>query len=305
VSVTEQRPTRPVMRYFGGKWMLAPWILQHFPGHQTYVEPYGGAASVLLQKPRSYGEVYNDLDGEVVNVFRVLRDRTQAQELERLLRLTPFAREEFELAYEPAVEPTERARRCIVRAFMGFGSGAVSGRTATGEGFRTGFRYRCWRPRTHPATEDWRNYPDCLRLFTGRLQGVVIDHKPALEVIEKQDGAGDVLYYVDPPYPHEVRGHDSAGNYRHELTDADHRALAAVLRSLAGMVVLSGYACPLYDKELFPDWHRVTRKALADGARERTEVLWLNPRCWEALRACRSQAPLPWDEPGGVEGVRR
>src|ERR1041385_943962 len=88
-------PTRPVVRYHGGKWNLAPWIISHFPPHRIYVEPFGGAASVLLQKPRSYAEIYNDLDQEVVNVFRILRDRKAARELERLLRLTPFARDEF------------------------------------------------------------------------------------------------------------------------------------------------------------------------------------------------------------------
>lgn len=100
-------PDRPVLRYFGGKWILAPWIIQHLPPHRIYVEPYGGAASVLLRKPRSYVEVYNDLDSSVVNLFRVLQKPDTAKELERLLRLTPFARDEFHLAYEPTTDPID------------------------------------------------------------------------------------------------------------------------------------------------------------------------------------------------------
>jgi len=86
------------MRYHGGKWKLAPWIIGHFPPHRIYVEPFGGGGSVLMRKPRSYGEVYNDAWGNVVNVFRVLRDH--ADEIERLLYLTPFSRDEFELTSE-------------------------------------------------------------------------------------------------------------------------------------------------------------------------------------------------------------
>lgn len=113
-------PTRPALRWHGGKWRVAPWIIEHFPKHAVYVEPFGGAGSVLIRKPRVSSEVYNDLDGEVVNLFRVLRDRKKAAELERLLRLTPFAREEMEAAYGPAPKTEmERARRLVVRSFMG------------------------------------------------------------------------------------------------------------------------------------------------------------------------------------------
>src|SRR5262245_58814798 len=110
-------PRRPVLRYHGGKWRLAPWIIEHFPEHRIYVEPYGGGASVLLRKSRAFAEVYNDLDGDVVNVFRVLRDRASAAALIRAIELTPWARDEFRLSYRPASDPVERARRTIARAF--------------------------------------------------------------------------------------------------------------------------------------------------------------------------------------------
>lgn len=277
---TQEAPTRPVLRYHGGKWLLAPWLLEHFPRHRVYVEPFGGAASVLVQKRRSYAEVYNDLDLEVVNVFRVLRDPSSAAELERLLRLTPFARAEFLEAYEPAADPVEWARRTVIRSFMGFGSAAVN------RDHRTGFRSNSNRSGTTPA-RDWVNWPSRLRGFVERLQGVVLENRPALEVIPQHD-TSSTLFYVDPPYPFETRslprGALSPFCYRHEMTDADHRALAQVLREVSGMVVLSGYPCPLYDEELFPDWQRVTRKALADGARERVEVLWMNAACVAGLR---------------------
>ncbi|MFG8489773.1 DNA adenine methylase, partial [Pseudomonas aeruginosa] len=98
---------RPILRYHGGKWKLAPWIIQHLAPHHTYVEPFGGAASVLLRKARSYAEIYNDLDGDVVNLFRVARDH--GEELRQALALTPFAREEFEASYVETTDPLERA----------------------------------------------------------------------------------------------------------------------------------------------------------------------------------------------------
>ncbi len=104
-------PTRPVLRWHGGKWRLAPAILPYFPAHRIYVEPFGGAGSMLLRKPRCYAEVYNDLDDEVVNLFRVLRDEGGAARLVGMLRLTPFARAEFMEANGATDDPVERARR--------------------------------------------------------------------------------------------------------------------------------------------------------------------------------------------------
>ncbi len=221
---------------------------------------------MLLAKPRAFTEVYNDLDDEIVTVFRVARDH--GAELVRALELTPFAREEFLLGYEPTSDPVECARRTIVRAFMGFGSDGVHSSHVTG------FRGRSERSGTTPA-HDWRNYPDALRVIVDRLRGVVIEHKPALWVIEKYDGP-DSLHYVDPPYVHSTRKRvDAARGYRCEMTDEDHRELAGKLKQVRGAVVLSGYGCALYD-ELYAGWDRIERTGpLADGARERTEVLWM------------------------------
>lgn len=264
--------TRPVLRWHGGKWLLAPWIISHFPKHQVYVEPFGGAASVLIRKERSYAEVYNDLDGVVVNLFQVLRSE-RAYELVEALRLTPFARQEFIEAYGEADDPVEQARRLIIRSFMGFGS--------NGHNRLTGFRANSNRSGTTPA-HDWVNYPDSLSIAIERLQGVTVESKDAKAVMTQHD-APTTLHYVDPPYVFETRA-DLGKDYAHELTDDDHAELLTFLRGLRGMVVLSGYPSGLYDDAL-SDWRRVERKALAAGARERTEVLWVNAAATDALGA--------------------
>ena len=262
-------PKRPIVRYHGGKWKLSGWIASHFPPHRVYVEPFGGGASVLLRKPRSYAEIYNDMDGEIVNVFRVMRNR--GEELRRLLELTPFSRIEFIESYELSADPLEQARRTILRSFQGFGSASVCGETS-------GFRSNSNRSGTTPA-HDWRNYPGNIPDFVERLRGVVIEQRDAVEVMLRHDGP-DTLHYVDPPYVHSTRGGKTRGSvtrktYKHEMDDAAHRELSGILHEMRGTVVLSGYRCSLYD-EMYSDWRRVDRAAHADGAKDRIESLWLS-----------------------------
>lgn len=278
-------PSRPLLRWHGGKWRLAPWIIGHFPPHRIYVEPFGGAASVLLRKPRAYAEVYNDLDDEVVDLFRVMRDPVRAADLRRRLELTPFARTEFNEAYQPTDDPIERSRRLIVRSFMGFGSNAHASQH---KGHRsTGFRACSNRSGTTPAL-DWARYPAAMDALVSRLMGVVVECRDARHVMTVHDGP-QTLHYVDPPYLPETRArgnkYDLAWRmYRHELSPEDHAELITFLCGLDGMVVLSGYPAPLYDEHL-RDWKRIETRAMADGARERVEVLWLNPACVAALAA--------------------
>jgi DNA adenine methylase len=257
--------TRPILRYHGGKWKLAPRIIAHFPTHRIYVEAFGGAASILMRKHRVYCEVYNDLDGELVNLFRVLRER--GDELARALELTPFAREEFDVSYEPSEDPLEQARRTVVRSYQGFGSNA---HVKT-----TGFRSNANRSGTTPA-HDWRNYPASIAATIDRLRGVILENKDAMKVMLANDGP-NTLHYVDPPYVHSTRQKDAATSkqgYRFEMTDAQHRALAKGLEQLEGAVILSGYHSALYD-ELYGHWRRVEIRAMADGAKPRLEVLWM------------------------------
>lgn len=274
-------PFRPVLRYLGGKWRLAPWVIRHMPPHEIYVEPFGGAASVLLRKIRSHTEVYNDLDDGVVELFRILRDPASAEQLIRLLELTPFSRSEFLSAYEWSDDPIERARRLVTRSFMGFGS-CASRRDRT-TGFRTGHR----GGESH-ASREWSTYPPSLRAIVSRLAGVAIENVPASKVIASYDSP-KALFYVDPPYPHGTRSPKRtrtapSNGYTHELDDSDHVALLEQLLGLKGMVVLSGYPNPIYDGML-AHWLRVERAALADGARPRTEVLWINPAAARAMQA--------------------
>lgn len=262
-------PSRPILRYHGGKFRLAQWIISFFPTHRIYVEPFGGAGSVLLQKNRSYMDVYNDLDNELVNLFMVARDR--GDELVTALELTPFSRFEFNLSYEKADCPIERARRLVVRCFMGHGSNSHNR--------KTGFRRHSRLSGTSPC-HDWKNYPAALREIIERLQGVVIENRDAFDLIKDQDDK-ETLFYMDPPYVLSTR--DPGTDYKHELTDEDHFEFAELLHSLKGMVILSGYGCDLYDKKLFKGWYRSERIAMADGARERVEVIWLNEAAQKAI----------------------
>lgn len=265
--VTESRARRPALRYHGGKWTLAPWIISYFPEHKIYVEPFGGAASVLIRKPRSRIEVYNELDDDVVGLFRILRDPGKAQELADLISLTPFSRSEFRLAYEPTDDALERARRLVVRSYFGFGSHSFNADNSNG------FR---WMP-AKPYAKEWCGVALALLEIVNRFRGVTIECADAREVIVRMDRA-DALFFVDPPYPDSTRDNNGKG-YRFEMTDGEHRQLAYILRSVKGKVVLCGYPCSLYDLELYSDWHRVERKAYAGGQKgrsERTEVLWMN-----------------------------
>lgn len=270
-------PTRPVLRYHGGKWILAPWIIEHFPPHRVYTEPFGGAASVLMRKPRAeLVEIYNDLDSEIVSLFEVLRDPGAAAALATMLQCTPYAREEFAQSYAPTDDQLEQARRTVCRAFMGFGSDAASGA-------KTGFRANGNRQTAHPA-KDWGNYPAAVAAFCERLQGVVIENRDAVEIMLQHDSP-QTLHYCDPPYVFETRSAAvvrTGKGYRHEMTADQHRELAGALRELQGMVIVSGYASDLYS-ELYEGWTQRTKETKADGGLARTEVLWLNPACMTAL----------------------
>lgn len=260
---------RSALRYFGGKWAIAPWIIQHMPPHRVYAEPFGGAASVLLRKPRSRVEVYNDLDEEIVGIFRILQEPALCRELVRRLRRTPYARREFERAFEHAADPMERTRRAIVRAYMSFHH------TALFNPGKNTFADARHRTGGHCKAFEWMTYPRHLAAICRRLRGVVIECRDAATVIAVQD-TPDGLFFIDPPYVASTRA--KGARYRHEMTDEQHVRLLTQLRDIKGRAMVAGYASELYD-DLLHDWQRLTRQhyAAASGARRRTEVLWISP----------------------------
>lgn len=264
--------SHPLIRYHGGKFRLAPWVLSHFPKHTCYTEAFGGAAGVLLQKPRAYAEVYNDLDGEIVNLFRVLRNEDNRNKLIEQLIFTPYSRDDFLEAWEPCEDLIEKARRLIIRAQMGFGSAGAS------KGI-TGFRIDTKRA-YGTAQSLWVTYPNHLAMVGERLSGVLIENRPAIQVLQDHDDS-ETLHYVDPPYVHDTRysGAKTGRVYRHEMSDQDHEELLKVLLELEGKVIVSGYPSEIYNDYL-AKWKRVDTKARISSGRgtdTRTECLWISP----------------------------
>jgi len=271
---------KPALRYHGSKFRLAPWLLGFLPVHRTYIEAFGGAAGLLLRKPPSDLEVYNDLDEEIVGFFRVLRDPVQRAALTAAISLTPYARREFETAFDATLDPVERARRVVIRAHMGFGSaGATKG--------RTGWRTYCGTKRPH---EEWRGIPDALAAAGERLKSVVIECRDGVDLMQAHDG-DDVLHFVDPPYLPETRAAGAATRcYRFELDMEGHRRLLEALLQLRGSVVLCGYITPAYAALEGAGWCREEREVRASGQRgsvARTEAVWLNPKAVRGAKQLR------------------
>ena len=273
------KPKRPALRYHGGKWKIAPWVMGHFPAHDCYVEPYGGAASVLLRKEPSFIEVYNDLFGEVVRFFKVLRERPD--ELIRAIELTPFSREEFEAAQKveyPNPDAVERARRLYVRCWQGRGRA----------GFKDagGWRFMRRKSRSQTPVSDWNNIAH-LWDIAARFKQVHIEHDGALSVMVRYDGP-ETLFYLDPPYVQSERCKRwKSEGYVYEMEDTRHVEMAHLVKELEGYVVLSGYPSGLYDR-LFEGWPVVQKGVVVDGGRAggraAVECLWLSPRTAGALK---------------------
>ncbi len=251
----DEKPKTVLLQYAGGKARIAKWVLSHFPTHRIYVEPYGGVASVLLRKPRSQMEIYNDVEDEVVNLMEVMRDRESFDHLQDQLCKTPYARTEYIKAHKEALDPVERARRLIVRIQMAWG-----GREPTD-------RIETFDPTN---SESWMPYIDGLVLIHNRLQGVTIENQDALKCMRWHDSP-KTLHYVDPPY---LSANQS--RYKHDLTEDQHKALLACLLELEGMVVVSSYPNRVYARAL-AGWRYETRRNTSANNTDVVEALWINP----------------------------
>lgn len=257
--------------WYGGKFSHLEWLLPRLPPAHHYCEPFAGSAAVLLNRAPSLVETYNDLDGEVANFFRVLRDRKD--ELVETIGLTPFSREEFARActLDPALDPLERARRFYVRARQvrtGLAQTATLGRWANCK--------QTSRAGMSGAVSRWLGAVEALPEIAERLLRVQIENRPAIDVIRLYDSS-ETLFYCDPPYIHDTRSDNKA--YSYEMTNDEHRRLADTLNSAHGLVALSNYQCDLMDK-LYPapKWRKYVSPPRTNHATKgvRVEVLWTN-----------------------------
>lgn len=256
------RQIKPPFAYYGGKTKLATDIAALLPPHAHYVEPFAGSLAVLLAKAQSKQETVNDLDGDLMTFWRILRDRPD--ELERQCVLTPHGRAEYWASRDlDTPDDLERARRVFVRLTQGRSHSMRP----------TGW----WFSRAHdnqsPADKTL-SHASRIPNVARRIRSVTLEARDALDVIRDYGAEPDVCIYMDPPY----LGSTRATNYRHEmLTDDAHTEFAEAVNACKAAVVISGYDSPLY-AELFPGWHvtRMKGATTLSGATDRTEVLWSN-----------------------------
>ncbi|MCP9290030.1 DNA adenine methylase [Gracilimonas sediminicola] len=253
----------PLMRYPGAKFRLRKWHYGFFPPHKVYTEGFAGTASLLFYKKPSITEVINDTNYDVVNLFRVLRDKSKSKELKRLIKYTPYSREEYELCWEPAEDEIEKARRFILRVSMG----------QRGKLTKSGFDTRVNTDNYSGRVNYLSKLHESIDLFAERLKTVIIEHKCGIEIIDQFDRE-EALHFVDPEYLNVKKG------YPDSFTIDDHKRLADVLNQCKGMIILCGYPSKEY-KEWYEDngWQKHTAKAYADGGFKRVETVWLNPKC--------------------------
>lgn len=259
-----------VFGWYGGKFSHLDWLLPLLPDSHHYCEPFAGSAAVLLNREPSPVETYNDIDGEVVNFFRVLRD--QPEEIARAIALTPFSREEFYLAINGStdgISQLERARRFFVRARQartGLAQTATLGRWANCKNTS--------RSGMSGVVSRWLGGVSGLAEIGERLARVQIENRPAVDVIKLYDDSR-TLFYCDPPYIHESRGDSKA--YGFEMMNDEHIQLAVALQKVKGKVAISGYRGDLMDT-LYKGWRRFdARPKHAHSIKKiRQECLWMN-----------------------------
>ena len=252
------------LKYFGGKWKSAPWYIENMPPHRTFVDLFGGGANITLRKPRSKYEIYNDLDGEVINFFRVIQNTETCQKLLRLIKRTPYARQVFYDAYNPTDDPIRRAANMAIKSHMSIHVSAMW------KGKGSNFHSTTSTSRCQATT--WIKFQRTIPQVRQRLQGVVIENKDAIKLIPQFDYP-DTLFFADPPYMPETR---SKTTYGCEMTPEQHASLLDALIQAQGNAMVCGYDSALY-REKLAGWKLLTRKGLAmmSGHKCRIECLWI------------------------------
>jgi len=251
---------RPALKYFGGKWRMAPWIISYFPEHTHYIEPCFGAGSVLLRKEQVELETVNDLNGRLVNFFRALRD--DPDELIGKIDLTPWAQDEYKLAQIESDDPVEDARRFFFMSWMSVNGGPLP----------TGFRISKTRgSRGSIPPTDGINH--ALNAITKRLRTVQVMNIDAIAFIRKFNEDENALIYFDPPYVKSTRTSKGYGVF--DDFDDLHKQAAELLNQSKSKVVVSGYMSNEYDA-LYKGWNRVDKQAYVQNNQKRIESLWMN-----------------------------
>lgn len=250
-----------LLNYPGAKWGMAAMITSLMPPHRSYLEPFFGSGAVLFSKAPSAIETVNDMDGDIVNFFRVLRDRPE--ELEQAILLTPYSREVFDDAHENrGTDDLDRAYRFVIRSKMGHGFKTCQ---------KTGFKIDVHARERAYCVKNWNRLPADLMEAAARIKQVQVEHQPALDLIRRFNH-DNVLIYADPPYLMSTR---RGKQYRYEMTEQDHIDLLEALLQHKGPVILSGYHSEMYD-QMLKGWAVVEQKAYNQNAERRTEVLWCN-----------------------------
>lgn len=250
-----------LVEYPGAKYRIADWICSHFPEHKVYLEPYLGSGAVFFRKEPTRIETLNDLDGEVTNFFRVIRE--QSEELICLLEMTPWSREEYEAVFLDTGQDSEveRARKFAIRCMMGMG---------TSIRYQNGFRFT--RAASGPwVTKRWRELPETLSQAAMRLKNAQIENRPAKELICKYN-TSDTLLYIDPPYLQKTR---KRCLYKQEMDEQDHAELLELLVNHQGKIVISGYENALYNEKL-RGWRKAQKRTQTLQGATRTETIWMN-----------------------------
>lgn len=252
---------KTLLKYPGAKNRLAPWIVSHIPLHKVYCEPFLGSGAVFLNKEPAYNEILNDLDDDVYNFFKIVRE--QSEELCRLIEATPYSRAEYSTAFnDEPISELEKAHRFAVKCWQGFGCGNT---------YKTGYRRGIGDTSPNPA-KAWAKLPEAIQFAAERLKNAQIEQVDALKLIKDMHGENTFIY-IDPPYMKETR--KKKNQYNHEMTDEQHVKLLQIVKESDCKIMISAYENELYNNTLV-DWRKEHKSTTAECSRRRIETLYMN-----------------------------